>query len=120
MSRSERREQREGERRGGGRERGRKGGREGMKKERRECEWCLLLYMCVSRYRRMGVIGAVMIIQQLGLKRDLMDVSLPPTAASQGPSQQESTLPPARKRQASSCHMILTGNAIGQLQQYCL
>jgi Fanconi anemia group D2 protein len=55
-----------------------------------------------AKYRRMGVIGAVMIIQQLGLKREVMDVSLRLTAGSQGSSQPESTLPPARRRQAVS------------------
>ena len=58
--------------------------------------------VCVYRYRRMGVVGAVMVIQQLGRKRETMDVSLRLTAGSQSSYQADSTLPPARKRQVLS------------------
>lgn len=55
----------------------------------------------------MGVIGAVMIIQQLALKRDSMNVSLHLSAASQGLSQPDSTLPPARRRQVNTAAVKL-------------
>ena len=45
------------------------------------------------RYRRMGVMGAVMIVQQLARQRDVTDLSLQAAMASQA------TLPPARKKQ---------------------
>jgi Fanconi anemia group D2 protein len=55
------------------------------------------------KYRRMGVVGAVMIIQQLGRRRETMDLSLRLTSGcSQSSSQSDSTLPPARRRQAIS------------------
>ena len=88
--------EREGEREGRreGEEKGREGERESKRRQERGKERKMLL-LC-SRYRRMGVIGAVMIIQQLAMKGTSMDVSLRPSA-SQG--QHDSTLPPARRRQ---------------------
>ena len=52
-----------------------------------------------AKYRRMGVVGAVMIIQQLGRRRESIDASLRLGGMSQSSSQSDSTLPPARRRQ---------------------
>ena len=55
----------------------------------------------------MGVVGSVMIIQQLGRKREAADISLRLTAASQSSSQSDSTLPPARRRQVCTTLMCV-------------
>lgn len=57
----------------------------------------------------MGVIGAVMIIQQLAVKGTSMEVSLRPSA-SQGLSQHDSTLPPARRRQVRNTFLEKTSS----------
>ena len=44
----------------------------------------------------MGVMGAVMIVQQLARRRDVTDLTLQAASASQA---RDSTLPPARKKQ---------------------